>query len=429
MKNFIIYLAVTLFVFCSKLQAQEVKIDSKNQKKIILKKLDSITKSEKSKLKLAINAINSDLENGSINKKQANDKKSALEIQSATETKKLVHIEQKKLSKLYVGEFNRKTATEDKAKIIFMQIGNISKSEKAKLKLSVEAVNSELEKGIITKQQADDKKLELATKTASEIERLVGIEQEKLNQLIQDKVDEKTDSESKIEKSFTWSFFGTFDDIYQKSERRTTNQIVFAFGLNNVMTNNAISDSDFRYFGSHFYEWGITYNTRIIKDNNLLHAKYGFSVMYNNLRPTDNRSFVVSGNQTALQTNVINTDDSRFKNVYLVFPLHLEFDLTKTKIQDEKKIFNSHEGYRFGIGGYAGINLKSKQYIEFSNNNYKNSTMTQGDFNTNNFIYGLSAYVGFYETSLYLKYDLNPLFANNLTKQNNISLGVRFDFN
>jgi hypothetical protein len=30
-------------------------------------------------------------------------------------------------------------------------------------------------------------------------------------------------------------------------------------------------------------------------------------------------------------------------------------------------------------------------------------------------------------TSLYLKYDLNPL--NNTIKQNNASLGVRFDFN
>ncbi len=55
--------------------------------------------------------------------------------------------------------------------------------------------------------------------------------------------------------------------------------------------------------------------------------------------------------------------------------------------------------------------------------------MTKGDFNTNNFIYGLSAYVGFSEISLYVKYDLNPLFTNNPIKQNNISLGVRFDFN
>jgi hypothetical protein len=53
----------------------------------------------------------------------------------------------------------------------------------------------------------------------------------------------------------------------------------------------------------------------------------------------------------------------------------------------------------------------------------------KGDFNSSNFIYGLSAYIGYKETSLYVKYDLNPLFRDNAVKQNNVSLGVRFDFN
>jgi hypothetical protein len=53
----------------------------------------------------------------------------------------------------------------------------------------------------------------------------------------------------------------------------------------------------------------------------------------------------------------------------------------------------------------------------------------KGDFNVNDFIYGVSAYLGFSETSLYVKYDLNPMFADNAVKQNNVSLGVRFDFN
>ncbi len=54
---------------------------------------------------------------------------------------------------------------------------------------------------------------------------------------------------------------------------------------------------------------------------------------------------------------------------------------------------------------------------------------TKGNFNANDLIYGVSAYLGYRETSLYLKYDLNPLFENNVVDQNNISLGVRFDFN
>jgi hypothetical protein len=56
------------------------------------------------------------------------------------------------------------------------------------------------------------------------------------------------------------------------------------------------------------------------------------------LRATDNRNFVVSGNQTNLEVNVLQQEDSRFKNVNLVFPAHLEFDFTKTQDRDGKPI-------------------------------------------------------------------------------------------
>ena len=51
----------------------------------------------------------------------------------------------------------------------------------------------------------------------------------------------------------------------------------------------------------------------------------------------------------------------------------------------------------------------------------------KNDFNTEDFVYGLSGYVGWGGTSLYLKYDLNPVFAEPNIEMNNISLGLRFD--
>ena len=44
-------------------------------------------------------------------------------------------------------------------------------------------------------------------------------------------------------------------------------------------------------------------------------------------------------------------------------------------------------------------------------------------------LYTVSAYLGYGQTSLYVKYDLNPMFKNNNIDQNNVSLGIRFDFN
>jgi hypothetical protein len=174
----------------------------------------------------------------------------------------------------------------------------------------------------------------------------------------------------------------------------------------------------------------LTYNTRILKEDNLLHFKYGLSLMYNNLRVTDNRYFVKNGAQTDLVNSTVHLEESRFRNVYVMVPLHLEFDFTKKEIRDDVNYFRTHKSARFGLGGYAGFRIKSKQMLHFddaSGNEVKQKT--KGNYNVNDFNYGLSTYVGYKSTSLYLKYDLQPLFENNTVDQNNISLGLRFDFN
>jgi hypothetical protein len=151
--------------------------------------------------------------------------------------------------------------------------------------------------------------------------------------------------------------------------------------------------------------------------------------MYNNLRPTEDRTFVVTGNQTNLEASSINLKDSRFRNVYIVMPLHLELDFSGRKEKGGKTYFKTHESFRLGVGGYFGARLKSKQVLEFDSDNHNFTNKEKGDFNVNNFIYGVSTYIGYKASSLYLKYDLNPMFKNNNVKQNNISLGIRFDWN
>lgn len=330
---------------------------------------------------------------------------------------------------------------EKRAKEIALRIEQITKSEKEALKKSIDSIDDMVSKGKMTTIDADGLKLKLATQRAQNIETKVAQEEEKLRILVSEVVDgkiENSDSDSTQRKrkfTITWNEgAGSYSSKYEKrSEKRTTSQFVFAFGLNNLVTDGdwgSLEDSDFRVWGSHFYEWGLTYNTRIFKNNNLLHAKYGLSLMYNNLRPTDNRYFVRDGNQTNLQEFDLNLRESRFRNVLLVAPVHLEFDFTPTKQNDKgERIFKSHRNVRLGIGGYAGFNVKTKQILKFTEDDIKVKVKEKGDFNSTDFVYGLSTYIGYGETSLYLKYDLNPLFKNNAIDQNNISLGVRFDLN
>ncbi|MDD5149599.1 MAG: hypothetical protein PHC28_03850 [Flavobacterium sp.] len=329
-----------------------------------------------------------------------------------------------------------KQTFEARTKNIAEKIEKITKEEKEALKIEVEQVNVELENKTITQEEADAKKKKLAQIRALIIESKVDKVYEELKVLVQDKAENKNLAVSVYNdttKKYTFSIPAfKVKDIhqYQKhGEKRNVSQFVFATGLNNLVTKGSVENSDYRFIGSHFYEWGFTFNNRIFKNDNLLHLKYGFSVMYNNLRPTNNHSFVVAGNQTVLQTNPKQLDDSRFRNVYLVAPVHLEFDFTKKEIKDGKPYFRTHKNVRLGIGGYAGINLKSKQLVKYEVDDHTVTERTKGDFNTNNFIYGLSSYIGYKETSLYIKYDLNPLFKDNIVKQNNVSLGIRFDFN
>ena len=322
---------------------------------------------------------------------------------------------------------------EKRAKAIATRIEKITKEEKEALKEEIEAVNLQLETGTITKEKAVAKKNVLAEARAINIEARVAKEQEQLNELVQQKVDGKIkEQDSSRTLVIHWDDDFDFRNKKEKQkygEKRTTSQFVFAAGLNNVMVDGAYQDKDFKFMGSHFYEWGTTYNTRILKENNLLHFKYGMSVMYNNLRPTENRTFVVNGDQTNLEAYPKDLKESRFRNVYLVVPMHFEFDFSGSSINDGKRQFRTHKALRIGLGGYAGINLKTKQKLSYRENGDKINLKNKDDFNTNNFIYGLSSYIGYKETSLYVKYDLNPLFKNNAIDQNNISMGIRFDFN
>ena len=317
---------------------------------------------------------------------------------------------------------------ESQAKKIADKIEKITRDEKEILKQEVEAVNVQLSEGKITQEQAEKRKKELAEARAVIIEEKVTLAQNELNDLVQAKVDGKIKEDSS--KVYMISFKHKKrdkDSIY--GEKRTTSQFVFAMGLNNTLAEGKLQDSNYRFMGSHFYEWGFTYNSRLLKNDNLLHAKYGLSLMYNNIRPTDNRSFVVDGDQINLVTNPTHLTESRFRNVYLAVPVHLEFDFTKAEENNGKTYFRTHKSFRFGIGGYAGINVKSKQILKSEEEDLKYKTTIKGDYNVNNFVYGLSSYIGYRELSLYFKYDLNPLFENNLVKENNISLGLRVDLN
>lgn len=337
---------------------------------------------------------------------------------------------------------------EEEVKKISKKIDRITKQQKDSLKIKVQEINLQLEDKKITKSKADELKRAAALYHAQRIETLVAREERKLQQLVQDRVDGKILGEDKYYEESTFSIGSrtfqvrlTDEDYYERQERkkrrlarrytrRTTSQFVFAMGVNNVLVDNQISslnDSPYQFWRSRFYEVGFTHKYRLSKDASQAYLKYGFSFLWNNLRPEGNQYHVVNGPQTELADYQFDLSESRLRHVQMTFPLHLELDFSKDRVFDDGSFRDyRNRSFRFGIGGFVGFKMGTRQYLEYRNaSGTRVEELQKGSFNQNIYHYGISSYFAYRSCGLYVKYDLNPLFKNTDTR--NISMGIRFD--
>jgi hypothetical protein len=310
---------------------------------------------------------------------------------------------------------------------------SIQNEERELLKATVEAINQRLEKGEITEAEAEQLKKDAAKKHALNIENRLAIIDNKIA-FMQRNGASIFDSED-TQNSLSISIGDAYKGIRIRSKRkpikydiRTSNDLLFAIGFNNtVIDGESFSDSPYKLGGSGFVELGWNWKTRILKNSNFMRVKYGFSFQWNKLNPKDDRYFVQNGNVTTLEEFPTELRKSEFRVTNLVFPVYLEFGPSHKLERDTHIRYINNNKFKVGIGGYAGFNIGAQQKLKFKEDGDNVKQKTRKDFNTSDFVYGLGAYVGIGDTSLYVKYDLNPLFKDQLVDQNNISLGLRFD--
>lgn len=335
---------------------------------------------------------------------------------------------------------------------ISKRIELITKSQKDSLKIRVIEIDKQLENGAITKTIADALKKEAASYHAKQIEKKVTEQERLLQLLIQDKTNGKiVSSNDSILNEEDINTFKVGNTVFKfsvsnkdtprtdkknkkssKRNRQSTSQFVFAMGFNNVLVNNqfaSINNSEYQFSRSRFYEVGYTTKTRFTQQASQLYFKYGISFLWNNLRPDHNQYHVKNKEVTELQVFTENLSESRLRHVQMNFPVHIEWDLSKnTKYKDGFVYDKTNTSLRVGVGGFVGFKLGTRQYLEYNNvENVAYKGIQYDNFNMNILNYGVSAYVGYKSTSLYVKYDLNPLFKN--TETRNISMGLRFDLN
>jgi len=307
----------------------------------------------------------------------------------------------------------------------------IENEERGFLKKEVEAINSRLENAEITEEEAKTLKMRAAKIAALNIENRIAIVDNKIALLTRNDYGiNRTGKENRFGlmiSNRSYSIKGNKRE--PKDDIRTSNDLLLAVGFNNAIIEGvSFSDSPYKKGGSGFIELGWNWKTRIFKESRLWRFKYGFSFQWNKLNPKDDMYFVQNDNVTTLDDFSTSLKKSEFRVTNLVFPVHLEFGpLKKMDRKDNRIRYINNNQFKIGIGGYAGVNIGTLQKLRYNDNGNNVKQKIRRNYNTNDFVYGLSSYIGFGDTALYVKYDLSPMFKNQVVDQNNISIGLRFD--
>jgi len=320
------------------------------------------------------------------------------------------------------------------------KLQEIETEEKNKLKKIISELNAQQAKdSLYSPKDFEAIKLENAERIARNIKNRQAIVQNQIDFLKRNgylsddaSIDNDDNEEKSIESieisngriDFSWK-----DEEDKKYRNRTQSDLIFAFGLNNAIpSNGGINDSPFKVGGSRFFEIGYLWSTPLGKTN-FFRLDYGFSFQFNGLKPEDDLIFFEDGDQTVLDNFVrdgqeINLDKNKFRQDNLIFPIHLHMNTKRSRNGD----YFTRSGFNIGFGGFVGLNLNNIQKLKYDFNGDNEKDKFKDDYNTNNFLYGLSAYAGFGDVNLYFTYSLNPIFENNPVDINNVQLGLRFAF-
>lgn len=309
----------------------------------------------------------------------------------------------------------------------------IPDEEKELLKTEVERINQRLENGEITQREAEDLKLEKAKRRALNIENRIAIIDNEIALLERNgafyKLGEDNKSQFALEFGETTGVTIKSKNKVPKYDVRTTKDWLVGIGFNNtLMEGESLDDSPYKIGGSGFVELGWIWNTRLFKNSNFVRVNYGLSFQWNKLSIKDNLYFVDNNGQISLDEFPLRLKKAKFRTTSLVVPLHFEFGPSKFERYDDRIRYNTRDQFKIGLGGFAGLNLSTMQKLKYKEDGQNRKEKLKTDYNTTNFVYGLSGYIGVGDFSVYAKYNLNDLFKNQAVAQHNVSLGFRWTF-
>ena len=314
----------------------------------------------------------------------------------------------------------------------------IETEERDALKNELEAINRQLEDGEISADEAKTQKTAVAEKRAMNIEDRKSIIDNKIALLERNKgvvTPEAGDSniwEDGVDVTVnigdeTWEPFDS--KKYPKYDRRTYSDFIIAFGLNNAIPEGGnLNDSPYSAWRSRYFEIGWAWRTRVFNHSNFMRFHYGFSFTFNGLRNNRNLYYTTDeNNQVVREVFPVSLDKSKLRTDNFIIPLHLEFGPTKKTVSETRVRYSIKNQLRIGLGGYGGVNMGTRQKLKYRVDGNRIKEKSANIFDSNQFVYGLSGWIGVGCVQFNVRYDLQTILRNTEILEKNILFGIRFE--
>lgn len=204
-----------------------------------------------------------------------------------------------------------------------------------------------------------------------------------------------------------------------KVSRRTKMYFDLGLGLNALQSNNTVANTFYpetKVWGSRYWDFGLKFRTRLGGAHSPASISYGLSYLRNRLAFSNNAKVTATSNTDVTFSSVANATRSTALTIgYVTVPLSLDFKVGRKG--------------KFGVGGYAGYRVRTKQDIEYKVGNEEVEESRSGNYGLNNVMYGVSTRLGIGGLVLTGRLNLSPLFAESTTYDYNMySLGLNFGF-
>jgi hypothetical protein len=229
---------------------------------------------------------------------------------------------------------------------------------------------------------------------------------------------------------------------FKKSTRieegpQSFSKCVLEFGMNNYLENGDFPDANgapyaVRPWGSWYL--GLGWNRANYLSKSFL-LEWGANFTWYSFKLEDNQIIITKGVDMVEFNPLPSEYDGKkskltasFVNVSLV-PM-FDFSGNRRKVKSLEsgsvKIENyKKQGFKIGIGAYAGYRLGSHSKIKFKEGSDTDKDKEHSSFYLENFRYGLRARVGIQSLDLFFNYDLNDLFeAGRGPELNAFSFGI-----